>query len=239
MNSKKNTRFPKVIFKFNKKLDAENYFIAANSNPKWGGNFTKTLRPEVLKMLRGKKWEEIEKPLMNMLNQGYSKDKTFMKNKLNEISYKWKKVETKYFVKLEKVTKHKIFRKIFPSYITTIGRCPYSVKYSWFMISIFNSTNWNIGTIAHEIMHLQFHYYYEKELRKQLNHEQFQDLKEALTVLLNVEFKQIISEEDKGYPNHKYFRKYIVKEWKKKKDFDVLMEKCIKYLKKHPSYQKP
>ena len=230
MGSKK----PKVIFKINLYRDAWNYYCAANSNPKWGYDFSKIIKPEIVKKVRRKKWEKTRNYLYKMLRKGYSIDKKKMNSNLKSIKSSWKKVEEKYFQKLEKITKKKIYTNKFHCYITTIGRCPYNQKENWFMVNIFS--NDASTTIAHELMHLQFYHYFEKEIRKTLNEKQFQDLKEALTILLNMEFKGILKEKDKGYPGHKKLRNFIEKEWKKRKDFDVLIEKYINYrdILRHP-----
>lgn len=222
---------PKVIFKFDIEKDAENYYKAANSDAKWGYDFSKSMRPKVVKKVRGKTWKKSRKYLINMLKRGYSIDKKRHKANYKLIKSAWKKIEKRYFKKLEKITKNKIYSNTFTCYFTTIRRCPYSIKNISFMANIF--TNDASLVIAHEIMHLQFHYYFEKEIRKSLSEKKFQDLKEALTVLLNVEFNDILKEKDNGYPSHMAFRKFIVKQWKKEPDFDVLISKCIEYLKKH------
>ena len=36
---------------------------------------------------------------------------------------------------------------------------------------------------------------------------------------------------DEGYPTHKELRKFIEEEWKKNKDFEALLKKCVSYLK--------
>ncbi|MGA2130181.1 MAG: hypothetical protein ABSG05_01015 [Candidatus Pacearchaeota archaeon] len=220
---------PKVIFKFDIEKDAENYYKAANSSSKWGYDFSKIMRPEVVKKVRGKTWKKSRTYLLNMLKRGYPKDKKRFQKHSKLIKSAWKKIEKRYFKKLEKITKRKIYTKKFTCYFTTIGRCPYSIKNISFMANIF--TNDASLVIAHEVMHLQFHYYFEDEIRKTLSEGKFQDLKEALTVLLNVEFKDILKEKDKGYPSHVKIRQFIVKQWKKEKDFDVLIDKCVEYLK--------
>ncbi|KPJ55610.1 hypothetical protein AMJ49_06730, partial [Parcubacteria bacterium DG_74_2] len=93
-------------------------------------------------------------------------------------------------------------------------------------------------TICHEIFHFQFLYYYANFCRKQgLNKKQIEDLKEALTVLLNIEeFDNIILVEDVGYPDHQVLRQKILNIWKKGRDFyltnkngfKIFLEKIIK-----------
>ena len=223
---------PKIIFKIDLEKDARNYYGCANSKPHFGHDFTKSMKQKTLIKLKGKKWPEIEIDIRELLKRGYSKIN--IKLKLKKIENEWRKIEKIYFKKLERLTKRKIYRREFYCYVTTIGRCPYNKKEHWFMINIFNDIDFVMQIIAHELMHLQFYHYFEKYLRKKqkLSGKQFQDLKEALTVLLNLEFTHIIKKEDKGYSSHKELREFIVKEWKKEPDFDALLNKCVNYLKK-------
>ena len=102
---------PKVVFKTDIERDAKNHYDAANSDLHWGSDFTKALRSDVLKRLRGKKWTDVRKETVEMLKRGYSKDIGKFKKKLNQIKKSWRKIEKEYFEKLAKLTKHKIYKK--------------------------------------------------------------------------------------------------------------------------------
>lgn len=221
---------PEVVFKFDIERDAKNYFSAANDTNTYGLDFTKYLRLDVLERLKGKKWDGVKDYMINFLKNGYNKDGKEWKKKLKQVKKSWKKIEKSYFKRLEKITKHKIYTNRFICYITTTVKCPYFKKENAFMIGILNSVENILKTIAHEIMHLQFHYYFEDDLRKKISYEKFHDLKEALTVLLNIEFKDLQIGEDKGYLQHKKFREFIISEWEKQKDFEILLDKCIGFL---------
>ena len=80
-------------------------------------------------------------------------------------------------------------------------------------------------------MHIQFHNTYWPKIEKQIGKEKTADLKEALTILLNLEFKDLWFVRDEGYEIHQELRKFIEKEWKENPDFDILMKKCVEYLK--------
>lgn len=221
---------PKVKFKFDIEKDAKNYYDAVNSTIEFGIDFSKSVKPELLPKLRGKKWKDAKKYIINYLNRRYTKNKENYQKKLDKIKKSWGKIEEKYFKKLEEITKRKIYRENFTCYATTIGRCPYNIKENWFMTNIFCNINHSLLTIVHELMHLQIHYYFEKKLREKISYKKFQDLKEALTILLNIEFRDILNEEDVGYPNHVDLRNFIKEQWKKEKDFDVLLDKCVEHL---------
>ncbi len=80
-------------------------------------------------------------------------------------------------------------------------------------------------------MHLYFHKFYWKKVESQIGKEKTSDLKEALTILLNAEFKDLWFFKDEGYKVHKNLREFILSELEKEKDFEKLLEKCINYLK--------
>jgi len=220
---------PKVTFKFDIVKDSKTYYDAVNKGNAWGYDFSNSVKPEVKNMLKGKSWDKVKVKLGDMLKKGYKEKEKEQNSLAKKIEGGWRKVEKRYFTKLEKVTKRKIYHENFTAFFVTIGRCPYYPKEHGFAVSLFGKET-NL-TIAHEIMHLQFHHYFEDKITKEIGENKFQDLKEALTELLNIEFKNVILGTDLGYPNHKQLREFISKSWKEEKDFDVLLNKCIKYLK--------
>jgi len=224
----------RVIFKFNIEKDAKNYWECANSNLSFGYDFTKAIKPEVYKKLKGKKWNDIRKNMISILKKGYNIDEGKNKRKLKRVESAWKKIEKAYFIRLEKINKKPIYNNKFICYITTIGRCPYYPKENSFMINIFDNIDNILLTCAHELMHLQFHHTkYWKQSEKEIGYYRTHDLKEALTILLNLEFKDLLKAKDEAYPNHIELRKFISKTWKKEKDFDILINKSLKWIKEN------
>jgi len=146
----------------------------------------------------------------------------------------WNKINDEYFKRLKKIMKHQFKFKQVNAYVTTVTRCPYnSYEKPWFMFSFFRDIPNALKTCGHELMHIHFHNTYWPEIEKKIGKEKTSDLKEALTVLLNLEFRDLWFVPDIGYSSHKKLREFIRKEWKKKKDFDVLLDKCVEYLKKN------
>jgi hypothetical protein len=144
----------------------------------------------------------------------------------------WGKIHGEYFTRLERITKKPICSDKFTAYTTTVGRCPYNVKDSSFMVSIRRPLLQGLRTIGHELMHLQFCNTYWKDIEKQIGKEKTDDLNESLTTLLNLEFGDLWLVRDEGYPNHRIIREFIEEQWRKEKDFDVLMKESINYFKK-------
>jgi len=225
---------PKVIFKFDKEKDLWNNWATINYESPWE-KMHNNVTPILTDMCKGKKFEEC-------------KDKL---EKFNDIVYKsplikiitvafqeaWDKINNEYFKRLERIMKSKFPMKEVTAYLTTQYRCPYNEEEGWFMVSIYRSIFYVMATAGHELMHIHFHKTYWPRIEKQLGKEKTADLKEALTVLLNLEFRDLWFVKDEGKDNEEQrkLRQFIEQQWKKKKDFNVLMKKCVSYLKKEKS----
>ena len=156
----------------------------------------------------------------------------FIEPFIKALQKSWDKINDEYFKRLDKIMKTKICFKEVTAYITTVTRCPYehNRENPWFMVSFFRDVLHILAVCGHEIMHIQFHNTYWKEIEKKIGKEKTADLKEALTVLLNLEFRDLWFVDDLGYESHKELRKFIEKEWKKEQDFEVLLKKCVNFL---------
>jgi hypothetical protein len=83
-----------------------------------------------------------------------------------------------------------------------------------------------VRIFLHETLHFQFHWRYSNNPKvKSLSKNQFDNLKESLTFLLNYEFKEFIEFSDKWYPEHQELRKKL-EEYRvhSNKDFEKLIE---------------
>jgi len=219
---------PKVTFKFDKEKDLWNIWETCNSSSRWH-NFKKTLPSHFLEMCEGKEFSECRDKLSEYREKMYNSGliEIFVK----AVQEAWNKINDKFFKRLEKIMKHSICFENFTGYVTTVTRCPYDYEEPSFMVSFFRDIAHTLNTSGHEIMHIQFHNTYWEEIEKEIGKEKTADLKESLTVLLNLEFRDLWFVDDIGYEPHQELRKFIEEEWKKKPDFDILMKKCKKYLK--------
>ncbi len=218
---------PKVIFKLDYQKDAKNYWQAVNFQS-YGKSWQNSIPLKIQQEIKGKSWEESKSFLFNYLKEFYKKQDKKLKLAIKQFSEIWKAIEKEYFKRLIKITKRKIYRNQFIAYLTTIDRCPYDSKENWFMVNLFSSGLRMCQTAGHELMHLQFHHYFEKDLINKMGREKFGEVKEALTVLLNEEFKDLWIVEDRGYEIHQELRKKILEQWGKKKDFDELIKAIVK-----------
>jgi hypothetical protein len=142
----------------------------------------------------------------------------------------WESIEEDYIERLEKITKKLFNRKKILCYLITAPRCRYSPNERWFMLNIVLSPLVNVKNIGHELFHLHFHEHFFNDISIKLGPEKTHILKEALTVLLNLEFRDLWYSEDRGYASHQELRNFIKNIWEKEKDFDVILELCVKYL---------
>ncbi len=215
----------KVIFKFDKEKDLWNHWHKSNWKPSFG-KFN--INPKTLEICKGKKFEECKEELSNNFRKVY--ESNMIEIFLKSAEKSWRKIEEKFFRRMDNLMKDK-FDKNITAYLTTLSICPYDAKEPSFMFSLFYSLPIALETCGHEIMHLYFHKFYWKKVEKEIGEEKTSELKEALTVLLNLEFKDLWFVEDRGYEEHKKLREFISQEWKKDKDFEKLLEKCVNHLK--------
>lgn len=224
----------KINFDYNINKDAWSWVLIAKDKDLWGLNWKNEVAHipgELLAKILKSNFSSAIK-----ITEGYIKNnpkrrykELIIKEQINSLQKSWATVENKYFKILESITQEPIFSENFDCFWTTGFMCPYNQKENWFMVSFWHSTPFSITTICHEIMHLQFLNYYQKYLKRQgLKDDQIEDLKEALTFLLNEsEFEEIILVNDYGYPEHKELRKKLRNIWLKDKNFKNLIDKSI------------
>ncbi len=219
----------KVTFVFDKGKDIENIWKTINDNTL--KDFSQNIPQKIKGAVQGKTLEQAGQELENINNNFYNSQilQIFTKTLNNS----WKTIEKEYQERIEKITKKPFVKGKINAYLTTISKCPYSPEEKWFMVSVFNNIFGCMQTAGHELFHLQFHKYFFKKVEKQIGAQKTHELKESLTILLNLEFKDLWFVEDKGYEQHKDLRNFIKEQWQsqKEKDFDVLIEKCVEYLK--------
>ncbi len=173
----------------------------------------------------------IFKPIVDYLKSQMFEVK--VKEEEKRIINRWKNVEQQYFSKLSEILQKPIYQTDYKCYLTTLFRCPCYYEGGWFMVSAFSKLPNQIYVICHEFMHLQFiHWYREYCLKKGLTKSEFQDLKEAITFILNEpEFSGLISFKDKGYLLHKKLRKDLKSIWRKNKNFQIFLDGAIEIIK--------
>jgi hypothetical protein len=130
---------------------------------------------------------------------------------------------------LERITKRPMASNEFTFYVTTFPRM--TVFFDDFVIYMYCSTKgvWGmpIDGFLHEALHFQFNHYWRQDSESpvsKLSNNNFDSLKEALTVILDEELRPIITLPDESYPELAYLRDPLHEFWKKYHDFDKLVE---------------
>ncbi|MCX6749228.1 MAG: hypothetical protein NTW17_00585 [Candidatus Pacearchaeota archaeon] len=221
----------KVIFKFNKEKDLWNIWDTCNSKSELSEEFKKQIPEAVLNLCKGKKFEEVNDKLGRYQQRIHSN--ILIPSIVRSFNESWKEINDLFFERLEKLMKKSFQGEKVTGYLTIISRCPYNynVRDPSFYVPLFGGIPIAMRTTGHEIMHIHFHNTYWKEIKEKIGEKKTSDLKEALTVLLNLEFKDLWIIPDNGYPQHQELRKFIEKTWKEVNDFDLLLKRCIEYLK--------
>ena len=134
---------------------------------------------------------------------------------------------------MEGTTGKRICRKDFTILLTTFPRCPYNPQQGIIWSYTERNIAFSIVSFVHELNHFQVIYYFKKQMRKKLTEAQFEDLKEALTVINNDAFKGIFLVHEQGYPIHKALRAKLLYYWRKNRDFGKLIAYGMKITPKY------
>jgi len=213
-----------VTFELDKEKDAWNNWKTANYKTRFC-DVSKLVPETIADISKGKEFSECKKGILNFLVKMHGS--ASLAESIKTFQGTWDSIEQDYFFRLEKITSRPVLFNSVKAYLTTIGKCPYSPDGKWFMVYYHSDVPRAMAIAGHEILHLHFHKYFWKNVELEIGRGKTEDLKEALTILLDLEFKDLWGVEDRGYEQHKDLRDFIVREWKKEKDFVRLLDKCV------------
>ena len=111
-------------------------------------------------------------------------------------------------------------------YLTIGTRCPYNFPHRLFYVSAL--TRSPIQICLHELLHFYTHQLIEPFFREAGDLEEHNQFKEALTVLLNAEFSDLIERNDQGYPQHRELRDRILTAWQSGKSVYTIAHETIR-----------
>lgn len=133
----------------------------------------------------------------------------------------WDSISAEYYKRAEAIFGVSLPNDI-KAYLTVNTRCPYSIENNYFFVSV--SASSIRKTAMHELWHFYTWYGLGVDQEQKLGKQKYNDLKEALTVLLNVECKELLPEgaSDNGYPQHKEIRGKILEYWAKDRNITNL-----------------
>lgn len=130
------------------------------------------------------------------------------------IDANWRKIEKEAVARMDKLFGQH-FNYDVTAYLTLNDRCAYNFDQKYFFVNM-RSSNPN-GIILHELMHFYTYEFILPDFKKRkISPEIFNDYKEALTFLLNIEFADLLNGwVDKGYEKQKELRADLEKAWPK------------------------
>jgi hypothetical protein len=229
----------RVYFKLDMNKDMKNWYEACNSSF-MGVDWKSRISPDLRNKIAGVKKEKAMKFLRAYLNEKYKDDGKLIHKTMGTARTYWGKNGVEVFRRLKKITGHPIWPSKIYCYYTTFPRGPYYMKkdFAWLLVPSGHSTDKlrYSSTILHEALHFQFHRYFWAYCKKcGLSFSRIDNIKEALTFLINEEFSDLVAE-DRGYKVHKRFRRDLKMIWRKDKNFERLLDKAIVLIKGKYSY---
>lgn len=218
----------KISVKQDIEKDAWNFWEACNKTSH-GVDWKSRIDPNVSNAIQTKTFEDAKSFLIPYLENYYLKNKELMNKIVVDVQNIFDLKLDESCRRMELVTKRKLYKNDFICFLTTFPRCPYSLEngYIWFYINL--SKEKCIDVFLHELLHFQFIYYFKNKV--DLSEKDFDYLKEAMTVILNLEFEDLMFSPDNGYIIYKELRQKLLDFWTKDKDFDKLIEYGVSEIK--------
>jgi hypothetical protein len=215
--------------------DARNWWAVANYTF-YGNDISKRLSRQFLIKIKGKGYNQVRNLIKKEIKKSENKNLTEFLWLKNEFLPSLIEKEKLIISRLDKLHGNPFPVKFVNLYYSSVEIGYYGREKNGFWISIRGENRKKeelVLMIIHELMHLYFGAYYRKVCFKEgLNLQDTEDIKEAFTILINEEFGDVIKEKDLGYKKHNELRKFILKEWRKRKDFKKVLDSAIKFYKK-------
>ncbi len=210
----------RVLFEYSREKDVENFTRSTKSvnNP----------NPTELFLEFSKKYSAVDEESVGEFLAEYIKENNIdISQKCIEIENKWRKVEQEYFKRVEQIFKIKYPVDTFTAYLTAERRCTYNTSKNYFFVSV--RSNETHRTVMHEIFHFYtWHAFHEALIGRGVTEMAYNDIKESLTELLNIEFVDLLDGAvDYGYPQHKDMRNSIRSAWLQEKHLKKVIDSIV------------
>lgn len=213
----------KFSFKVDIKRDAWNWWYICNKESQRFGMWLNIIPREVYTKLSSAPEEKAHEVLGGFLEKLY-REKGFPEYFRRDLKQAFLQIKTPLFKRLEEVIGRPFCREHITFVMTTAPRMPYNFEEGIVFLNVFQSPVGACATIAHELLHFQFHHYFEGTCREiGLTKNQITALKEALTVLLNEGFLEILRFPNQNHQKYKMLESELVERWRKGEDFAKLI----------------
>jgi len=208
----------KILFSYDIDKDVENFILSAKS--------LNNREPTILQKAYARKCGKLVLPdkVRRFILEHIAENKIDMVSEIAKVSKRWSQIEDKFTKRARTIFKVQNPARKIVVYLTTNSRCTYNMKKNYFFVYI-KSKNTNL-TIMHEL----FHFYTWKALSNKVNilkisPTEYNDIKESLTELLNLEFHDLLNGAvDKGYPQHRKIRMFIKESWQRNPNLEGLIK---------------
>lgn len=144
------------------------------------------------------------------------------------IRMSWRVIEQEFLKRVEQIFGITCPLDVVRVYLTTDGRCSYHTEQGYFFVSV--TRPYQNRTIMHELFHFWTWWVFHEEVESgRMTKEQYNDVKESLTELVNVECSDLLGDvHDDGYPQHQEIRAVVRKTWIETKDIKRVFEVATK-----------
>lgn len=141
---------------------------------------------------------------------------------------RWKVIGETFIERVEKLFGITYPTQIITVYLTHNQRCTYNIESNYFFLTLGSDFSNNI--IMHELLHFYtWHAFGRKLCDGGLPSIAYNDIKESLTELLNLEFVDLMNgKSDRGYSQHQSMRAKINSMWRAKKDVATIIQQLAK-----------
>ena len=211
----------KLHFAYNIEKDIENFIK--------GTNATNSKKPTKFQISFSEKYgENFEAEKVKAFIEEQDKVNGFDANKeIVAVEARWKTAEPIFIERVEKLFGISYPAPIITVYLTNNERCTYNIEQNYFFVRI--GSEFSNNTIMHELLHFYtWHAFGKKLLDDGLSKLAYNDIKESLTELLNLEFSDLMNgKRDEGYPQHQDMRAEIQKIWLVHKNISELIQKLL------------
>ncbi|MEX2368844.1 MAG: hypothetical protein WD552_00405 [Candidatus Paceibacterota bacterium] len=155
------------------------------------------------------------------INEFVAKEEIDIDEKIKIFGADWAEVSSEFQTRAEAIFQTKLPLDI-TAYLTVNSRCPYNIEKNFFFVSLQETQARRV--VMHELWHFYTWYGLGADQEDKLGKEKYNNIKEALTALLNVECEDLFPKDmkDTGYPQHQELRQNIIEYWKNDKDIKSL-----------------
>ena len=207
----------KLHFAYNLEKDIDNFIR--------GTNTVNSKKPTRFQIAFSEKYgDNFEAEQVKAFVEEQDKLNGFETNKeIVAVEKRWKIAEPIFIPRVEKIFGISYPSPIITVYLTHNERCTYNIEQNYFFVKI--GSKFSTNTLMHELLHFYtWHAFGKKLLDEGLSKLAYNDIKESLTELLNLEFSDLMNgKPDTGYPQHQEMRVKIRKMWQTEKDIAAVI----------------